>query len=140
MKGISDVIAMLLMLVITIGLVSLAYSYISGVFTSKTAVVLSQDGTGICEAGATTNSITFWIRNDGSTTATGLTATDIPGNPSTISACTFNPNTIPSGGVATVNCTRSSANSGYYQIRVTAVDSSGSIRATPVIARVYCSG
>ena len=140
MKGVSDVIAMLLMLVITIGLVSLAYSYISGVFTSKTAVVLSQDGTGICQAGATTNSITFWIRNDGSSTATGLTWSDVPGNPSTITGCSFNPTTIPSGGSTTVTCSRSSANSGYYQIRITAVDSSGTIRATPTFAKVYCSG
>jgi len=140
MKGISDVIAMLLMLVITVGLVGFSYAYIMGVFTSKTAIVLSQDGLGMCQSGETFSSITFWIRNDGSTTATGLTATGVPGNPSTISACTFEPNTIPAGGVATVNCTRSSANSGYYQIRVTAVDSSGTIKATPVIARVYCSG
>jgi len=44
MKGVSDVIAMLLMLVITIGLVGLAYSYISGVFTARTSVLLEIDG------------------------------------------------------------------------------------------------
>jgi FlaG/FlaF family flagellin (archaellin) len=134
MKGISDVVAMLLMLVITIGLVGVAYSYIMGVFTSRTAVALSQDGTGTCQAGATTNSITFWVRNDGTSTATSLTWADVPGNPSSISGCTFNPTTIPSGSITTVTCSRSSAAAGYYQVRISAAG------ATPIFARVYCSG
>jgi len=40
MKGISDVVSILLMVVITIGLIGLAYSYLSGVFTSFSASVL----------------------------------------------------------------------------------------------------
>jgi FlaG/FlaF family flagellin (archaellin) len=134
MKGISDVIAMLLMLVITIGLVGLAYSYIMGVFTAKTAVALSQDGQGMCQAGATTNSIVFWVRNDGTSTATGLTWSDVPGNPSSITSCSFNPTTISSGGNTQVTCSRASTAAGFYQIRVSA---SG---ATPIFARIYCSG
>jgi FlaG/FlaF family flagellin (archaellin) len=134
MKGISDVIAMLLMLVITIGLVGLAYSYISGVFTARTAVALSQDGQGICQAGATSNSITFWIRNDGTSRATSLTWADVPGNPSTITGCTFNPTAIDPATITTVTCSRSSAAAGYYQVRI------GAAGATPTFARVYCSG
>ena len=40
MKTISDVISSILMLVITIGLIGLAYSYITGVFSSKVSYVL----------------------------------------------------------------------------------------------------
>ena len=40
MKTISDVISSILMLVITIGLIGLAYSYITGVFSSKFSYVL----------------------------------------------------------------------------------------------------
>jgi FlaG/FlaF family flagellin (archaellin) len=134
MRGISDVIAMLLMLVITVGLVGLAYSYITGVFTVRTAVVLSQDGSGTCQAGATTNAITFWIRNDGTSTATSLTWADVPGNPSTITACSFNPSTINPGALTTVTCSRSTAAAGYYQVRI------GAAGASPVTARVYCLG
>jgi len=134
MRGVSDVIAMLLMLIITIGLVSLAYSYIMGVFTARKAVVLEQDGPGICVAGTTTNSITFWVRNSGDSTATGLSGADVPNNPSQITGCTFNPTSIPAGGITTVTCSRSTATQGYYQVRISA---SG---ATPIIARVYCSG
>ena len=134
MKGVSDVVAMLLMLVVTIGLVGLAYSYVSGVFTARTAVVLSQDGQGICQAGATTNSITFWVRNDGNSRATSLAWADVPGNPSTISTCSFNPTTIDPNGITTVTCSRQTTAAGYYQIRVSAAG------ATPIFARVYCSG
>jgi len=40
MKTVSDVISSILMLVITIGLIGLAYSYITGVFSSKVSYVL----------------------------------------------------------------------------------------------------
>ncbi|MCC5994348.1 MAG: hypothetical protein LM587_02045 [Candidatus Aenigmarchaeota archaeon] len=67
MKGISDVVAMLLMLVITIGLVGLAYTYISGVFTARTAVVLSIDpSNSYCNS----THLVVAIRNDG-TSASG---------------------------------------------------------------------
>jgi len=134
MKGISDIIAMLLMLVITIGLVGLTYSYIMGVFTAKTAVVLSQDGQGLCISGETTNSIILWVRNDGTSTATDITAVDVPGNPSPISGCSFDPTDIAPNSATTVTCSRSQARQGMYQIRISAAG------ATPVIARVYCSG
>jgi len=134
MKGISDVVAMLLMLVITIGLVGLAYSYISGIFTARTAVVLSQDGPGICQAGTTPNSITFWIRNDGNSRATNLAGVDVPGNPSPITTCSFNPPEINPKGITTVTCSRQAPAAGDYRIRVSAAG------ATPIIASVYCSG
>jgi flagellin-like protein len=62
MKGISTVVATLLMLIMTIALATLAYSYISGVFTARTAVVLSIAG---ADCNPTTNNINVTLRNDG---------------------------------------------------------------------------
>jgi len=59
MKGISAVIATLLLLVITLGLVGLAYGYISGIFTRAT-MTLSVIATPDCAAGTAT----VRIRND----------------------------------------------------------------------------
>jgi FlaG/FlaF family flagellin (archaellin) len=71
MKGISDVIAMLLMLVITIGLVGLAYSYISGVFTARTAVVLEiEPGSTFC---INTTHAQVGVRNAGTSTSGTVT-------------------------------------------------------------------
>ena len=116
MKGISDVIAMLLMLVITIGLVGLAYSYISGVFTARTAVVLS-----IVPEASSCNStaITVAVRNDGIspsgavtlfiTAPNGANACSNPANPTITS--------ISPGTQATASCTRvSGQGAGYYRI------------------------
>jgi len=114
MRGISDVIAMLLMLVITIGLVGLAYSYISGVFTARTAVVL----TVVPEASScTSNTITVAVRNDGTTTSGRVTLkiTDPNGN----NACTSDPSIdyISPGSQETAICTRASTQvAGYYRI------------------------
>ena len=41
MKGVSDIISSLLIIVITLGIIGFSYSYISGIFTSKTAYVLT---------------------------------------------------------------------------------------------------
>jgi len=60
MKGISTIIATLLMLVITIGLAGMAYSYISGVFTARTRTIELIDA--FC-VGTTGSAI---IRNSGS--------------------------------------------------------------------------
>jgi FlaG/FlaF family flagellin (archaellin) len=71
MKGISDVIAMLLMLVITIGLVGLAYSYISGVFTARTAVILEiEPGSTFC---INTTHAQVGVRNSGTSTSGTIT-------------------------------------------------------------------
>ncbi|MEM5766319.1 MAG: archaellin/type IV pilin N-terminal domain-containing protein [Candidatus Aenigmatarchaeota archaeon] len=129
-KGISTVIATLLMLMITIALAGAAYTYISGVFTARTAVILSVVGEPYCQPGGTTNAITFWLMNDGTSPATGLTATSVPGNPSSVT-CSFNPTTISPGNYTTVTCNRAAAGTGYYGIRV----SSGSSATT---VRIYC--
>jgi len=134
MKGISDVVAMLLMLVIAIGLVGVTYSFISTTITTRKAVILNQDGEGRCLAGETVNSIIFWIRNEGDSKATGLTAADVPTNPSKITNCSFDPSTIDPYSGTTVTCNRTEAKAGLYEIRISA---SG---ATPIFARVRCSG
>ena len=88
MKGISAVIATLIMLIITIGLAGLAYSYISGVFTSKTSVVLSVDGSSYCNS----THIIAYIRNDGTTTSGAVTVT----------AYDSNGNQIGTGSIASI--------------------------------------
>jgi len=60
MKGISTVIATLMMLLITMALAGMAYTYISGVFTSKTMTISLVDA--YCAGG----SATWVIRNEGS--------------------------------------------------------------------------
>jgi FlaG/FlaF family flagellin (archaellin) len=62
MKGISTVIATLLMLVITLGLIGIAYGYITGIFGARMAVVLSAEAR--CGSG---NAISVRVRNEGTT-------------------------------------------------------------------------
>jgi FlaG/FlaF family flagellin (archaellin) len=112
MKGISDVIAMLLMLVITIGLVGLAYSYVSGVFTAKTAVVLNM----VSEASSCTPStINIAVRNDGTTASGSVTVTvTSPGGAS--GSCSIT--SIQAGQQASCSVSRGTTltGSGYYRI------------------------
>jgi len=116
MKGISDVIAMLLMLVITIGLVGLAYSYISGVFTSRTAVVLSIDAENSrCDS----NSLVVAVRNDGISPSGSVTV--VAYNASGVSSsCTIpSPPGIGPGTFSTCTITRGPgtvSGAGYYRI------------------------
>ncbi|MGC9200696.1 MAG: hypothetical protein ACP5F8_01900, partial [Candidatus Aenigmatarchaeota archaeon] len=122
MKGISDVIAMLLMLVITIGLVGLAYSYISGVFTARTAVVLSI----VPEASSCTSSnINIVVRNDGTTSASNV-AVSIKAPDGTDACSSISPTSIniAPGNITTVTCTRVSGKGmGYYRVVASASSS-----------------
>jgi len=77
MKGISAVIATILMLMITIALAGLAYMYISGVFTQRTGVVIEIDETAT-SCVATTNAMTIYVRNTG-TIATNTAQLTISG-------------------------------------------------------------
>jgi len=64
MKGVSAIIATILMLVITIGLAGTAYVYISGMLTGKTGTTISiLDYT--CTIGTNGRIITMVISNDG---------------------------------------------------------------------------
>ena len=72
MKGISAVIATILMLMITIALAGMAYTYIIGMWGGRTGVVLSIDAQGTKCVGDT---IIVAVRNDGSSDATGVVVT-----------------------------------------------------------------
>jgi len=71
MKGISTVIATLLMLLITIALAGMSYMYISGVFTTET------QGIEIADSWCSVGTITLRIRNLGTTViaASGISVT-----------------------------------------------------------------
>ena len=127
MKAISDIIAVLLMLIITIGLAGLAYSYISGVFTSRTAVTLSIDAAG---CSCNTTHVTVMVRNDGtakSGTVT-VTITDPNGKSASDTISSIDPGTEQS-----VSIGRPSGSTGamYYSVRATTTGSSTS-------GSVYC--
>jgi FlaG/FlaF family flagellin (archaellin) len=64
MKGISTVIATLLMLVITLGLIGIAYGYITGIFGARMAVILVIDEA-TTRCAPATGVITIGLRNDG---------------------------------------------------------------------------
>jgi flagellin-like protein len=119
MKGISTVVATLLMLIITIALAGLAYSYISGVFTARTAVILTVSDT-VCNS----THITTWVRNDGTTTCDTVSV-NAAGD-----ACSIS--NLASGAVSSCSASRSaSTGAGYKTIRVSGCGSTGS-------GSVYC--
>ncbi|MBI4009621.1 MAG: LamG domain-containing protein [Candidatus Aenigmarchaeota archaeon] len=126
MKGISSIIATLLVLIITIGLFGFSYTYISGVFTTKTAevfyvvdafsdtVTISNDGTAPITAFRSVkidgsdavyrmskqdnSSVGYWKMDE----LDRITATDSSGkgNTGTFNGETFNDGTINGAGFA----------------------------------------
>jgi len=119
MKGVSAVIATILMLMITIALAGMAYMYISGVFTARTAVVLA-----ITDSECTTSDITVWVRNDG-TVASGTITVDVDGY-----SCTIN--SLTAGTESSCTTTGRPSGAGYYTVRVSTTGASA--RGT-----VYCA-
>jgi flagellin-like protein len=106
MKGISAVIATILMLMITIALASVAYGYISGIFTQQTGVVIQLDATATSCSGT---DITVYIRNTGTIAVTlekiMISGTDSEGG--TLGgggACGLDSVTLAAGG-GSVACT-----------------------------------
>ena len=69
MKGISTVIATILMLLITVGMAGMAYMYISGMFTSEVAQRIS-----LSSADCTGGEISVMVKNSGTES---ITITDI---------------------------------------------------------------
>jgi len=127
MKGISDVIAMLLMLVVTIGLVGLAYSYIMSAFSSRTAVVLN-----IASARCSGNTVTVEVRNDGTQTSGTVTVSLLSPTGSSAGSCTIN--SIAPQNIGSCSITKTVSGAGYYQITITSPGV-----ATPPPGGVYCS-
>jgi len=64
MKGVSTIIATILMLVIVISMSAFAYTYMTGIFTRETAVVLSVDDTTSCSG----TTLTVMVDNAGTST------------------------------------------------------------------------
>ncbi len=100
MKGVSTVIATLLMLIITIALAGLAYSYISGLFSSKTGKIVSIDSDATFCTGTT---ITAYISNDGTVDFTSNNV-NVQKQGQVAAACTVAANNVVAGGAA-VACT-----------------------------------
>ena len=129
MKGVSAIIATILMLVITIALAGLAYSYMSGILTSRTAVVLTIDASATQCSG---DMITVFVRNDGTTNATvNAYFADTPGGVAS-GGCTPANQVIPPGTEASFTCGPKSGGAGYYPLRATAAGASAS-------GSVYCA-
>jgi len=115
MKAISDIIAILLMLIITIGLAGLAYSYISGIFSSRTGVQLSLSNYE-CKA----DSIYFEVRNDGTTASSVVTITVLnsTGGNALSGSCSIA--SVPAMSVNSTSCSRVQGQpAGGYQVRLT---------------------
>lgn len=135
MKGVSAVIATILMLLITIALAGTAYLYISGIFTAKTGVVLSIDGTqSICTASA----MTLIVKNDGTAVATltSPNAITLTNPDSTPGSCTPTGSTLTgsvnAGGTFTLTCVRPAGTKvGLYGITISA-------GATSASGSIYC--
>lgn len=127
MKGVSDIIAMLLMLIITIGLAGLAYSYITGVFTARTAVVLVIDSV---ECAGNGGNITVFVRNDGSSKS-GQVTVSVSGDCATSVTCAPIAS-ISAGGIGSTSCSRTGGTTGYCSVRAS---TSG---ATSQPGSVYC--
>lgn len=121
MKGVSTVIATILMLMITIGLAGVAASYIFGWFAGETAVVLS-----IEDSECTVTGVTVWVRNEGTETS-GDVAINFD---TTTMSCSV---TALAGGQLG-NCTDNTLTYavGYHTIRASTPG------ASPARTRVYC--
>jgi len=125
MKGISTVVATILMLMITIALAGVAYMYITGVFNVQTAVSLSVNSNTSCVG----NLVTVGVSNSG-TAASSTVSVSVANSVGTTWSC--NIASVPASGASSCQVTKT-AGLGYYQITA----SSGS-EATPKTP-LYCS-
>jgi hypothetical protein len=127
MKGISTIIAEIIMVVITIGLISVAYLYMSGLITGRTATNIQ-----LLDAYCRSGNISFLIKNIGTTNIAGTGGGTVGPltlviRGTTITAgltCDFSPaNTITAGN--STFCKNNSQlipatamSSGYNEIRI----------------------
>lgn len=133
-KGVSAVIATILMLMITIALAGLAYMFISGTFTQRTGVIIELDETATICLGTT---IHVYVRN------TGTIATDA----SKVSLSGINSQgTTITGGVCGLATTAINAGGGSKLCATTLTGTQGSntvIASGPANTAkgpVYCQG
>jgi flagellin-like protein len=126
MKGISTVVATILMLMITIALAGTAYMYITGVFTSKTGVVLSISSA-TCSISGSSYSASVLVRNDGTLNASSVSVT-APGFAPVASQL------ITSGSGNTFTLINNSAiTSGYVAVTATAAG------VAPASGSMFCT-
>ena len=108
MKGISAVIGALIVLIITIVLGGLAYTYILGTATSRIAVILEID-TSVTTCNAATNVITVGLINSGTSpialSAITITGTNSVGSTIPQIACGLATSNITAGGRFTCTST-----------------------------------
>ena len=112
MKGISEVIATLLMLIIAVALAGTAYMYISGHFKARTAVVLNLDPAfSYCNV----THVVVGVRNDGMSPASGITVAVYKPDGSFMKSLS-NVN-VSAGNTTTVEIDRTSGDpAGYHRI------------------------
>ena len=105
MKGISTVIATLLMLVITVALAMLAYSYINTLVTGKTGKIVELDpDLTTCTGSGATRQVTAYIKNSGTIDFLASTVTIARQGGSVTGACTTGTTSVQASG-APVSCT-----------------------------------
>ncbi|MFH1623129.1 MAG: archaellin/type IV pilin N-terminal domain-containing protein [Candidatus Aenigmatarchaeota archaeon] len=135
MKGISAVIATILMLMITIAMAGVAYMYISGIFTQQTGSITDIDESATNCAGTLGTTITVYVRNSGTIafdkSRIKLSGTNSAGTP-----------------IAEVTCTAGTLNAGAgsSECGATITGSGGNNRivvsgpSNTVTGSVYCPG
>lgn len=139
MKGVSAVIATILMLMITIALAALAYTYISGAFTQATGVVVQIDATATTCSGS---AITVYVRNSGTEqtdaskiSLSGTSSTGVPLGVSVVNGpCGLSSLKLPAGGGA-VKCTTTLTGATQGNNRVVVSGPSNTVTGS-----VYCAG
>lgn len=120
MKGVSAVIATILMLMITIALAGMAYMYITGVISTRTGVVIEMDESATSCTGASV--ITVYVRNDGTlrvdanTITVGGTAAD--GTAIVSATCTAAAGTYIDPGAGSLACQTVTGSQGTNQVVV----------------------
>jgi len=120
MKGVSAVIATILMLMIVIALAGMAYMYMIGMFTTRTARTIDISDAG-CVAGQLPSGYYITIKNLDTTTpitiATDLSAR-LDGSVVTISGCSGT-GTMNPGATANCNISAQGGTAGsFHQIRI----------------------
>jgi len=136
MKGVSAVIATILMLMITIALAGLAYLYISGIFTAKTGIVIEFDETATSCTGTT---VTVYVRNTGTIPVTtdkiALSGTNSTGSAFTLGGNCDNSSTVTlAAGGGALKC-GNTGTGGRGTNTIIASGPSNTARGT-----VYCPG
>jgi len=130
MKGISAIIATILMLLITVALAGTAYLFITGTFNRYTSVVLSVNGQQTnCQSSG--GSLNVYVDNNGQNPA-GAVTIDItyPNGTTFTNVCSIA--SIPAGGTNNTACVRGLGGNSGTGLYLIAVHGGGSSANGPV--------